>query len=133
MIQRIIICGLLIIGLNQSLLVQLAVSWQRSEGMPMKAVCACDPDNCMCPPSSDCEHNQPQQEATKEISICRLSACGQRVTFHAGWDRDIPILAYHAGDFVTYPLYSRLEFLLTGFASQLYPSPLDKPPQTRIT
>ena len=129
----IIICSLLIIGLNQGLFVQLVASWHRSESMPMKAACACDPESCMCPPSSGCEHNQPKQEVTKEISTCRLNACGQRVSFHAAWDREVPILVCHSDRLAPYPLLTNLNPLASNLATQLYLTPPDKPPQLHIT
>ncbi len=133
MTQRIIICSLLIIGLNQSLFVRLVVSRQRNEDMPIPAACACKPENCMCPPNSGCEHKKPPRKENTEISTSRLNACRQRLTFHPAGEREVPILAHRLNNFVPYPLYSRLEFLLTGFASQLHLSPPDKPPQTFIT
>lgn len=132
-LSKSVIACLLVIGLNQNLLFQLATSEAKAAPETPEAACACAPTSCMCPPSDGCEHNRPGEKDHKEknqISICRLNACNQGIAYYSSGDREIPILTHHIAGRMPYPSIVSHKILPDDFAAQQYLTPPDKPPQS---
>ncbi|MFQ5645939.1 MAG: hypothetical protein ACE5GM_03335 [bacterium] len=124
---RIIISGLLLFGLNQSLILALAPF---PHALKRKAVpCACPPSACMCPPTAGCEHHSHNKRHNRKNGT--ILSCGNSRPHHLSsllWDTDIPILTDQLDSRV--PLFAAsLEKSPNNALSQdFYPS-TDKPPQ----
>ncbi len=124
---------LLIIGLNQSFLLQLATFEANTESEA--TACACLPTSCMCPPSNGCEHKHPGEKDSyekKQISICQLNACDRQVAHHSSGEWKVPVLTRYIAGHMPYPAIVGLEIPPDDFASQQYLTPPDKPPQKSI-
>jgi hypothetical protein len=131
---KIVICGLLVVGLNQSLLLCLADSRQKAPTRPMAVSCACLPTSCSCPPSNGCEHKHEKSEQKQSISklktqitVCRPDTSDAVNTSSTGWN--VPILVEHTDRLTPYPPFAYIYRFYADSTPQQYPTPPDKPPQ----
>jgi hypothetical protein len=134
-VHKVVISGLLVAGLNQSLLLSLADFQQKQKPRTIAVSCACPPTACSCPPTNGCEHNHKKPEKKRGISEYKIqiTVCRPKTGDHTNTvGMDVLILTRHTDSITPYPAFTYIGRFYHDSTSQNYLIPLDKPPQTSL-